>query len=305
MKRVALFLIRLYPADWRARYGEEFETLLEDSPAGFSSLFDLLKGAIKMQLSAPSFPKLALLLSLAGLVVGFGISFLLTPQYVSEAVMTYEGTSNAADVNPSLREHFFAVQNEVLSRTSLSFLIRDPRLDLYREERRKMPLEDVIDRMRRQDVKIRALELPGVANRNYEAFEISYSYRDPRKAQQTVRTLVYRFMESNVARQERDRAVSPPRHSSDQVSQMEARIAVLEKRLGIAPGQSASGEARTVAPRAINLNVVDSPSLPQLPSYPDRSKVSAMGFASGFVLAAVIAIFRRRPGPIPFPAATA
>ena len=35
MKRVALLLIRLYPANWRARYGEEFKALLEESSAGF------------------------------------------------------------------------------------------------------------------------------------------------------------------------------------------------------------------------------------------------------------------------------
>jgi hypothetical protein len=229
----------------------------------------------------------------------------MTPRYVSTSVMTYEETSNATDMNPTLLEHVLASQNEVLSRTSLSYLIRDPRLDLYPEERKKMPLEDVIERMRRQDVKIRVLELPGSANRNYEAFEISYSYRDPHKAQQTVRALADRFLEANLHRQERGRAVLPLQHSSDQVSQLEARIAFLEERLGIVPGQAEPGGGLAVVPRAINLSVLDSPSFPELPSYPNRSAVSAMGFAGGFVLAVAIAILRRRPEPIPFPAATA
>ena len=167
-----------------------------------------------MQLSMPSFPKLALLLSVAGMLVGFGVSFLMTPRYVSTAVMTYEETSNATDVNPTLREHVLAVQNEVLSRTSLSFLIQDPRLDLYPEERRKMPLEDVIDRMRQRDIKIRILDLAHGDSQNYWALEVSYSYRDPHKAQATVQTLLTRFQESNMARQ-RGRAVLTKERSSD------------------------------------------------------------------------------------------
>ncbi len=304
MKRLALLLIRLYPANWRARYGEEFETLLEDSSAGLSSLFDLLKGAIKMQLSAPSFPKLALLLSVTGLAIGFGVSFLLTPQYISTGVMTYEETPGAVDANPPLPVHAVAVQNEVLSRTSLKFLIDDPRLDLYPEERVKMPLEDVIQRMRARDLKIRALQLPGGDNRNYWAFEISYTYRDPRKAQATVRALMARFQESNVYRQ-RDHPILTSQHPSDQVSQLEARIAVLEKRLGIGSAQPEAGRGPAVVPPCIDLSVLDPPSLPEKPARPNRFIIAEIGFVGGFVLAAAIAIFRRRPVPIPFPAAIA
>jgi len=73
MNRVARSLIRLYPAAWCKRYGAEFEAMLEDVPQGWSAVFDLSKGAIRMQLSMPSFPKLALILSLVGLAVGLGV----------------------------------------------------------------------------------------------------------------------------------------------------------------------------------------------------------------------------------------
>jgi hypothetical protein len=91
VKGVAQLLIRLYPAGWRARYGEEFEALLEDSSAGWPAVLDLLKGAIKMQFSVPSFPKLALMLSITGLLIGLVVSSLLKPIYVSEAVVYLEG----------------------------------------------------------------------------------------------------------------------------------------------------------------------------------------------------------------------
>jgi hypothetical protein len=70
MRRIPRALIRLYPANWRDRYGDEFEALLEDGPPNVFGLFDLLKGALKMQLNVPAFPKLAVVLSIVGLLGG-------------------------------------------------------------------------------------------------------------------------------------------------------------------------------------------------------------------------------------------
>ncbi|HWE53680.1 MAG TPA: hypothetical protein VG273_28075 [Bryobacteraceae bacterium] len=186
MKGLARFLIRLYPATWRARYGEEFEALLEDSPAGFSSLFDLLKGAVKMQLNMPSLPKLALALGMAGLLAGLGISFLVSPRYVSKAVITLEASPGNS---VSAREQFLACQNVILSRTSLSAIITDPRLDLYQPERQKMPLEEVIQNMKR-NIQISVQEVPPSGDGKYLTFLIRFTYSDPVKTQQVVQALM-------------------------------------------------------------------------------------------------------------------
>ena len=44
------FLIRLYPAVWRARYGDEFEALLEERPIGPFDVADIILGAIDARL---------------------------------------------------------------------------------------------------------------------------------------------------------------------------------------------------------------------------------------------------------------
>ncbi len=43
-------LIRLYPARWRARYGDEFEVLLEERPLGPYDVADILLGALDAHL---------------------------------------------------------------------------------------------------------------------------------------------------------------------------------------------------------------------------------------------------------------
>jgi hypothetical protein len=44
------FLIRSYPARWRARYGDEFEAILEERPLGPFDVADILLGALDAQL---------------------------------------------------------------------------------------------------------------------------------------------------------------------------------------------------------------------------------------------------------------
>ncbi len=288
MRCVAHLLIRLYPASWRARYGEEFEALLEDSPPGWRGTFDLVKGAIKMQLSVPAFPKLALMPSIAGLLAGLAISFVVDPRYVSTATMTLGdsvgGSSSSGDhSNPA--EYFARMRTEILSRTSLSSIIQDPHLELYKSERARIPLEDVIEKMR-QDTPI-TMEAPGP---DYLVFRITFAYGDRAKAQDTVKALINKFEEGN--------RFNPQPRRYDRIDRMEARLAALQKELGIAPAPSETSGG-------IVMQVVDPPSLPVAPVYPDRFLFMATGFGVGLAGAVVIAVFRRRPPPIPFPAQTA
>jgi hypothetical protein len=43
-------LLRLYPASWRARYGDEFEAILDERPLGPFDVADILLGALDAQL---------------------------------------------------------------------------------------------------------------------------------------------------------------------------------------------------------------------------------------------------------------
>lgn len=51
--RFARWLVRLYPLDWRERYGEEFEALLQDGPGGFRAVVNVLYSAFRERVVTP------------------------------------------------------------------------------------------------------------------------------------------------------------------------------------------------------------------------------------------------------------
>jgi hypothetical protein len=299
MRGVARCLIRLYPARWRARYGEEFEALIDDTSSGWAAVFDLLKGAIQMQFSVPAFPKLALMLSIAGLLAGLLVSYSVTPIYFSEAVLELKGIG--AGSVPRV-EYLLQSEQELLSRTSLKRLIEDPRLNLFSEERAKIPLEDVIEEMRKKDIRIR-VGTPPIARQSSTpgafVFSVGFAYRDRVKAHDTVQELLTRLIEVNFTR----RHAQPTAGQPDQVRLLEARVALLEKRLGIPSAAPEPGDQLAPVYAGMNLEVIDPPSLPALPLIPNRSVFMFYGFVAGIVAASFVAIFRRRPPPLTLRAA--
>lgn len=51
--RLARWLVRLYPRDWRERYGDEFEALLQDGPGGLCALVNVLCSALRERVVTP------------------------------------------------------------------------------------------------------------------------------------------------------------------------------------------------------------------------------------------------------------
>src|SRR3569832_950174 len=73
---------------------------------------------------------------LAGTVLATVIAFMLPNVYVSQAEMQITPAQISESIvqttiNQQLNERIMQMENEILSRTSLSNIIQDPRLDLY------------------------------------------------------------------------------------------------------------------------------------------------------------------------------
>jgi succinoglycan biosynthesis transport protein ExoP len=173
----------------------------------------------------------------AGLVAAVVVAFLWPDTYVSQAVMritppTISNSIVPTVVNMQMQQRLQQMQQEILSRGSLSELIQRPALDLYRKERVKYPLEDIIQDMRNKAIKIQTIEVAGGggAGRIASAFTISFSYPDRFKAQAVVRELVTKFTEQNATVQ-RNNANITSQFIGDEMKQAKERMDTLEAAL--------------------------------------------------------------------------
>lgn len=139
----------------------------------------------------------------AGLVVSTVVAFLWPDTYISTAVMRITPQQVPEKLVPSaintqMSERLQQMQTEILSRGSLSEIIQKPSLDLYKKERLKLPMEDIVQEMRNKYIKIIPIAEGGGNRRGASAFAVSFMYTDRYKAQSVVRELVTKFTEQNV-----------------------------------------------------------------------------------------------------------
>ena len=58
MKGLALWFARWYPRQWRARYGREFDTLLEDANLTLLDVFGVVRSALEMRIKSTRVPRI-------------------------------------------------------------------------------------------------------------------------------------------------------------------------------------------------------------------------------------------------------
>jgi polysaccharide chain length determinant protein (PEP-CTERM system associated) len=90
-------------------------------------------------------------------------------------------------VTMPIDERLKGIQQVVLSRSRLESIIKD--FSLYPELRRTLVMEDVVDRMRTQDIEIKV--------ERGDAFRVSYVSGDPRTAQKVAAKLASLFIDEN------------------------------------------------------------------------------------------------------------
>src|SRR5690349_14859352 len=97
MKPLLRAIALLYPHAWRARYGHEFEALVEDMTPGWRDVPNVLFGAIVMHLSKPSVITLAAGLTLAGSLAGVAVALARPPVFASSSRVEVRTADSAAD----------------------------------------------------------------------------------------------------------------------------------------------------------------------------------------------------------------
>lgn len=184
MSRMTRWAARLYPRWWRERYGEEFAALLDDTNPGTRGAFDILKGALAMQMTTLSAKRAFCLTVLSGLLpgllAGLVVAFTLTPQYSSKAALEILGTETNLEALTPVK----ATAQQIFGRGTLIRLIQD--LNLYPNLRQKKTLEDLLETMRR-DIRVSFLRA------SKPIFQVEFRYPDSAIAQRTVSALTAEF----------------------------------------------------------------------------------------------------------------
>ena len=183
MKRVLRFLIYLYPAWWRRRYGRELEALLEDSGSRWRDVWDLFRGAMEMQMSKWTFGAIVLACGIAGLALAGAAAFAMPYQYRSTAILKME-TPQGAPADP---DDVVRVAEMAFTQGALRNVITD--YHLYDRELTGAPTDKTIDVMRR------AIRVEPAA---HDLVKVSFGYKDPTKAQQVSKDLVSRIISANL-----------------------------------------------------------------------------------------------------------
>jgi capsular polysaccharide biosynthesis protein len=210
-----------------------------------------------------------------GAIAGGLVSFAIPERYVSTATMRavwiLDGGIVPAEGEAEYNERLPLITDEILSRGSLTELIVRPSLDLYRSERFRRPMEDIVDDMRRRDLRIGPRGVAGLTH-----FQISFEYADRDKAQAVVRELEVRYL---------------------------GAFAVVLREL--AKGQDGTDRKpdRDLILGSMVLEVLD-PASPASPVFPNRPAAAAIGLLAGLLVGGLLALRRwlaaRRaatPGP--------
>src|SRR5262249_55856151 len=169
------------------------------------------------------------LLTLVASVVGV---YLWPDSYISQAVVKVQPQQLPQSMVPSavnqlMTDRINSMSQTILSRTVLTTIINT--YGLYQKERSKMPIEDVIDQMRKS-VQILPVQSFGAPGREVPAFAVQFSYENRYTAQKVVQDLVSRFIDQNI-RDRTNQVYQTTQFLKDQVDTAKKELDEIETKL--------------------------------------------------------------------------
>ncbi|HWP84189.1 MAG TPA: Wzz/FepE/Etk N-terminal domain-containing protein [Terriglobia bacterium] len=164
------------------------------------------------------------------------VSQLLPDIYTSQTVILVDPQQVPPDyvkptVTGEVRDRLSTLSQQIMSATRLQIII--DKFNLYAEQRRTRPMEEVIDRMRR-DTSVQIVSefggAPSRRNQDMQGFRISYSGTDPRLVAQVTNELASLFIEENLKARERT-ALGTTDFMQEQLIETERNLRELETKL--------------------------------------------------------------------------
>lgn len=139
----------------------------------------------------------------AGLVLSVVTAFLWDDTYISTAVVRVVPPQVPEafvpqNINMEMSQRINSMAQQILSRSTLTNIINT--YGLYPRDRARLPMEDVVEDMRRSDVRISNVVNFATAaegRKSIPAFQISFAYKNRNLAQKVCQDLVGRFITEN------------------------------------------------------------------------------------------------------------
>ena len=198
---------------------------------------------------------------IASLFIAAGVYVWLPKIYEAKAVVIVQPQAVPESyvkttISASMMDRLNTINQEIKSRTTLEKVIRE--LDLYQNNRRKYPMEEIVETMRRAIsvnlVKGLQTETRSRSDQAQQAFSISYEGEDPQVVMAVTNRIVSIFIEENLkiresqagktadfltaelkkledelAKKERDISAYKQRHMGQLPGQLDANLRILER----------------------------------------------------------------------------
>ena len=94
MRRLMHLAAWLYPRRWRARYGAELHSLIDDLSPGWADVVDLMRGGMGMRISTSNVGVMAVAVGLVGAGAAGGAAFVAPPQFESRGTIAATGVGD-------------------------------------------------------------------------------------------------------------------------------------------------------------------------------------------------------------------
>jgi polysaccharide chain length determinant protein (PEP-CTERM system associated) len=138
-------------------------------------------------------------------IVGCGaiailLAMVLPKKYTSQTLILVQQPTVPSDivkpvVTEDLNHRLASMQEQILSRTRLEPIIG--KFGLYPEDRGKVHIEDLVERLRASIAVTPLVSMPGTQNQSLPGFYVNVTFNDPQLAQQICTEITSMFMEQN------------------------------------------------------------------------------------------------------------
>jgi polysaccharide chain length determinant protein (PEP-CTERM system associated) len=139
-----------------------------------------------------------------------------------------------SSISNDLADRINSMATTVLSRNVLTTIINN--LDLYQRERKRLPMDDVIENIMRKDVRITPM-MAGQGSRAVPAFTVQFTYPDRLLANKVVQDIVSRFIAENINSRS-SATTESTQFFTDQAQQAKKELEALEEKVSTFKAQN-------------------------------------------------------------------